>query len=47
MENNRSAAMSVLALFWPHPALATLCDPLALARQRPDETAPRTTPPVH
>ncbi|MGW0503826.1 C-terminal helicase domain-containing protein [Micromonospora sp. NPDC003241] len=39
-ENNRPAAMSVLALFWPHPALAALCDPLALARRRPDETAP-------
>ncbi|MFC4110818.1 helicase-related protein [Micromonospora zhanjiangensis] len=40
MEHGRPAAMSVLALFWPHPALAALCDPLALARQRPDETAP-------
>ncbi|MBO4140359.1 hypothetical protein J5U46_09415 [Micromonospora tulbaghiae] len=40
MEHGRPAAMSVLALFWPHPGLAALCDPLALARQRPDETAP-------
>ncbi|MEW2384033.1 helicase-related protein [Micromonospora sp. NPDC047707] len=40
VEQGRPAAMSVLALFWPHPALAALCDPLALARQRPDETVP-------
>ncbi|GAB3171882.1 helicase-like protein [Micromonospora palomenae] len=40
MEHGRPAAMNALALFWPHPALAALCDPLALARQRPDETAP-------
>ncbi|RQW99843.1 helicase C-terminal domain-containing protein [Micromonospora inaquosa] len=40
MEHGRPAAMSVLALFWPHPALAASCDPLVLARQRPDETAP-------
>ena len=29
------AAMSVLALFWPHPGLAQLADPLQLARTRP------------
>jgi hypothetical protein len=40
VEQGRPAAMSVLALFWPHPALAMLCDPLALARRRPDEIAP-------
>ncbi|WP_328423962.1 helicase-related protein [Micromonospora sp. NBC_00389] len=40
VEHGRPAAMSTLALFWPHPTLAALCDPLALARQRPDETAP-------
>ncbi|MEU5786807.1 helicase-related protein [Micromonospora purpureochromogenes] len=39
VEHGRPAAMSTLALFWPHPTLAALCDPLALARQRPDETA--------
>ncbi|MBQ1061980.1 MULTISPECIES: helicase-related protein [Micromonospora] len=39
IEHERPAAMSVLALFWPHPALAALCDPLALARQRPDDLA--------
>lgn len=39
-EHDRPAAMSVLALFWPHPALAALCDPQDLTRQRPDETAP-------
>ncbi|MEU5529304.1 helicase-related protein [Micromonospora chersina] len=38
MEHDRPAAMSALALFWPHPALAALCDPLDVARQRPDET---------
>src|SRR5690606_37271991 len=27
-----------LALFWPHPRLAALGDPLAVARQRPDAT---------
>ncbi|MEV4659396.1 helicase-related protein [Micromonospora sp. NPDC049301] len=42
VEQGRPAAMSTLALFWPHPTLAALCDPLALARQRPDETAPLT-----
>ncbi|MGQ5263630.1 helicase-related protein [Micromonospora sp. ZYX-F-536] len=40
VEHGRPAAMSTLALFWPHPTLAALCDPLALARRRPDETAP-------
>ncbi|WP_030487910.1 C-terminal helicase domain-containing protein [Micromonospora chokoriensis] len=39
LEHGRPAAMSILALFWPHPALAELCDPLALARQRPDDIA--------
>ncbi|MEK8106483.1 hypothetical protein NKG94_16915 [Micromonospora sp. M12] len=39
LEHGRPAAMSVLALFWPHPALAELCDPLTLARRRPDDIA--------
>ncbi|QSB16831.1 hypothetical protein JQS43_11400 [Natronosporangium hydrolyticum] len=39
MEHGRPAAMSTLALFWPHPGLAALCDPLVLAQRRPDEIA--------
>lgn len=31
-EGERPAAMSTLALFWPHPALASIGDPLAGAR---------------
>ena len=38
---DRPAAMSALALFWPHPALAALGDPLAVARSRPDDLLPR------
>lgn len=38
LDGDRPAAMSTLALFWPHPRLATLGDPLAVARLRPDET---------
>ena len=30
--------MSALALFWPHPALAALADPIELARARPNRT---------
>ncbi len=33
LDEGRPAAMSTLALFWPHPALAALGDPLAAARQ--------------
>ena len=40
IDNNRPAAMSTLALFWPHPSLATVCDPLAAARRTPDVTRP-------
>ena len=32
LNEGRAAAMSTLALFWPHPALAELGDPLAAAR---------------
>lgn len=31
LESGRPAGMSTLALFWPHPALATLCDPRSAA----------------
>lgn len=41
VDGDRPAAMSALALFWPHPALAALGDPLAVARSRPEETLPR------
>lgn len=34
MEGPRAAAMSTLALFWPHPPLAAAADPLLLARDR-------------
>jgi hypothetical protein len=37
LDGDRPAAMSTLALFWPHPRLADLGDPLAVARRRPDE----------
>lgn len=33
MEGRRAAAMSTLALFWPHPKLARLADPLHFARE--------------
>lgn len=33
LAEGRPAAMSTLALFWPHPALAELGDPLAAARE--------------
>lgn len=32
LEDGRPAAMSALALFWPHPVLAQAADPLAIAR---------------
>lgn len=31
--DGRAGAMSTLALFWPHPALAAIADPLRVARQ--------------
>jgi hypothetical protein len=36
MRGNHPAAMSALALFWPHPGLAKLADPLEIARTQPD-----------
>lgn len=33
LAEGRAAAMSTLAVFWPHPALAALGDPLAAARE--------------
>jgi hypothetical protein len=36
MGEGRVASMSTLALFWPHPGLATACDPLTAARSAPD-----------
>ncbi|MDK3256601.1 helicase-related protein [Blastococcus capsensis] len=41
LDGDRPAAMSALALFWPHPVIADLGDPLAVARSRPDETLRR------
>ncbi|WP_371030027.1 helicase-related protein [Pseudoclavibacter sp. JSM 162008] len=38
-EGERPAAMSTLALFWPHPALASIGDPLAGARSAGSEVA--------
>jgi len=38
LRGEQPAAMSTLALFWPHAALAALADPLKLARQRPDQS---------
>jgi hypothetical protein len=40
-DSRRPAAMSALALFWPHPELAKLSDPLAVARSRPDHVFAR------
>ncbi|MGW4464744.1 helicase C-terminal domain-containing protein [Micromonospora sp. NPDC004704] len=37
LDGERPAAMSALALFWPHPDLAAACDPLDVARQAPTE----------
>lgn len=37
IDGDRPAAMSTLALFWPHPGLAELCDPLEAARWQPDQ----------
>lgn len=35
------SGLSALALFWPHPRLATLTDPLSIARDHPDEMLQR------
>jgi len=40
LRGGQPAAMSALALFWPHPALAALADPIELARAQPNETVP-------
>jgi len=40
LDNRRPAAMSTLALFWPHPTLARLADPLGVARTAPDQLMP-------
>jgi len=37
-ENDRPGAMTTLALFWPNPGLAALCDPLILAAEDPGKT---------
>lgn len=37
LADGRPAAMTSLALFWPFPTLASLCDPLAFAREAPDQ----------
>ena len=37
LRGEQPAAMSALALFWPHPVLAALADPLQLARTRPNQ----------
>lgn len=38
LRSDQPAAMSTLALFWPHIALAEVADPLKLARAHPDRT---------
>jgi hypothetical protein len=38
-EGDRPGAMTTLALFWPNPQLALLCDPLALASEDGDTPA--------
>lgn len=42
MEGQRAAAMSTLALFWPHPVLAAKADPLQLAREQGGVVQPAT-----
>jgi len=42
VESDRAGDMSTLALFWPHPGLAQLCDPLQAAKTEPDRTLPRS-----
>ena len=42
LRGEQPAAMSVLALFWPHPGLAQLADPLQLARTRPHRQSPQS-----
>jgi hypothetical protein len=37
LRGGQPAAMSALALFWPHPALAALADPIELARAQPGQ----------
>lgn len=39
VEGGRPGAMTTLALFWPNPSLATLCDPRALAQSASAELA--------
>lgn len=41
MDGRRPGAMNALALFWPHPELARLADPLAVARGRAPELLER------
>lgn len=38
LRGEQPAAMSTLAMFWPHPELARLADPLELARAHPSRT---------
>lgn len=38
LRGEQPARMSALALFWPHPELADLADPIQLARTRPNRT---------
>ena len=40
MANNRPSSMSVLALFWPQPRLASQTDPLDAAREHRDDQEP-------
>jgi hypothetical protein len=40
LRGNQPGSMSTLALFWPHPDLAGLADPLRLARSTPDRMLP-------
>jgi hypothetical protein len=34
LEGSRPGGMSTLSLFWPHPGLAAICDPLSAAREQ-------------
>ncbi len=43
LRDGQPATMNQFMLFWPHPGLASACDPLAPAREEPDRILPRRT----
>jgi hypothetical protein len=41
VDDGRAAAMTTLTIFWPHPALASLADPLRYVREASDVVPPQ------